>query len=134
MTADTPETTSPPADKRQNFRYALLIKKVRLEDDRRVFFGYCTNLSCSGLFISSINPTPVGSKFTIELTLPPPINRTFTCQCKTIWQRRYSAKATLAPGMGLNFIDLSDELKEQINDWIHAQEEEETNTDKIRPA
>ena len=125
MTAETPETTPPPADKRQSFRCALLIKKVRLEDDRRVFFGYCTNLSASGLFISSINPTPIGSKFTIELTLLP-INRTFTCQCETVWQRKYSAKSTLQPGMGLRFIDLSDEIKTQINDWINSQEEQDT--------
>lgn len=129
MTADTPETTSPPADKRQNFRCALLIKKVRLEDDRRVFFGYCTNLSCSGLFISSITPTPIGSKFTIEFTLPSPINHTFTCQCETIWQRKYTAKSTLPPGMGLAFIDLSDELKKQIDDWIYAQDQEENQAD-----
>lgn len=131
MTADTPETTSPPADKRQSFRCALLIKKVRLEDERRVFFGYCTNISHSGLFISSINPTPIGSKFTIELTLPPPINNTFTCQCETIWQRKYSAKSTLSPGMGLNFIDLSDELKTQINDWIQNQGQDATNSNEI---
>ncbi|OQY23395.1 MAG: pilus assembly protein PilZ [Desulfobacteraceae bacterium 4572_35.2] len=124
MTSDSQET-APPADKRQGLRCALLIKKVRLEDERRVFFGYATSISCSGLFISSINPTAIDSQFTIEISLPSPLNITFICDCETVWQRKYSPKNTSEPGMGLRFIDLDDEIKAQIDTWIHNQAEKE---------
>lgn len=125
MTSDSQETPPPPADKRRGLRCALLIKKVRLDDDQRVFFGYGSNISRSGLFISSVNPTAIGSQFTIEISLPAPLDITFTCCCETVWQRKYSAKSTYEPGMGLRFIDLDDEIRTQIDTWIHSQAEEE---------
>lgn len=128
MTSDSQETP-PPADKRQALRCALLIKKVRLEDKSRVFFGYATNISRSGLFISSINPTAIGSQFTIEINLPSPLNVTFTCRCETVWHRKYSAKDTLEPGMGLRFIDLTDESKELLAAWIDTRSKEESKTE-----
>ncbi len=121
MTSDSQETPLSPADKRRELRCALLIKKVRLEDDQRVFFGYGSNISQSGLFISSINPTAIGSQFTVEISLPAPLAITFTCCCETVWQRKYSPKSTREPGMGLRFIDLDDEIKTQIDAWIHSQ-------------
>lgn len=125
MTSDGQETAHQPADKRQKLRIALLIKKVRLENKGRVFFGYATNINSSGLFISSINPAANGSQFTIEVSLPAPLNITFTCACETVWQRKYSAKSTLEPGMGMRFIDLDDEIKTKIDAWIQAQRDEE---------
>lgn len=130
MTSDSQETAPPPADKRQGLRCALLIKKVRLEDDCRVFFGYGTNISRSGLFISSINPTAIGSQFTIEIILPSPLNITFTCRCETVWRRKYSAKDKREPGMGLRFIELDDEIKAQIDTWIRSKTEEEESRTK----
>lgn len=125
MTIADQETPLEPADKRQGFRCGLLIKKVRFEDNSRVFFGYCTNISRSGLFISTIAPSSVGSQFTIELSLPKPHGITFTCCCETVWKRKYSAKSTLEPGMGLRFIDLDDNIKIQLDQWIDRQAEEE---------
>lgn len=116
--------TAPPqssADLRHNLRVALLIKKVKLEDKSRVFFGYATNISCSGFFISSVNPAPLGSRFTVELTLPAPLNQIVCCECETIWRRTFSLKSTDEPGMGLRFVDLDAHIKDKIDEWIRQQ-------------
>jgi hypothetical protein len=108
----------PPADQRKKLRIALLIKKIRLNDDKRVFFGYASNISCSGFFISSINPAPVGSRFNVEIPLPEPLNLTICCECETVWRRPYAKGSPLEPGMGLRFIDLEEEIKQTIDSWI----------------
>ncbi|TYO99226.1 hypothetical protein EDC39_10369 [Geothermobacter ehrlichii] len=38
------------ADKRRNLRAPLLVRKVRLEEGRKVFFGYGKNLSRGGIY------------------------------------------------------------------------------------
>jgi len=119
--ADTPEAS---ADHRHSLRVALLIKKVRLDDQRRVFFGYATNISRSGFFISSVNPAPLGSRFTVEMTLPAPLDLTLCCECETIWRRTFSPKDTLEPGMGLRFVDLDEEISDRIDQWIKDQLEQ----------
>lgn len=116
--APVPQAT---ADQRHGLRVALLIKKIKLDDKRRVFFGYATNISCSGLFISSVNPAQRGSRFTVEITLPPPLGLTVCCECETIWRRTYSLQSTEEPGMGLRFLDLDEITKGKIDSWIRQQ-------------
>jgi hypothetical protein len=120
------ETSQPQssADSRHNLRIALLIKKVKLEDNRRVFFGYATNISCSGFFISSVNPAPLGSRFTVEISLPEPLKRTICCKCETIWRRTFSLTSTDEPGMGLRFIDLDENTQDKIDEWIQQRLED----------
>lgn len=115
----TPPTAS--ADPRRELRTPLVITKVCLDLDHQVFFGYSTNISCSGMFITTVNPRPVGSQFVIEMTLPPPLNLNVRCRCETVWQRRYSATRTYQPGMGLRFIDLPDEARSALQAWINEQ-------------
>nr|WP_320114181.1 PilZ domain-containing protein [uncultured Desulfuromonas sp.] len=119
---DQQQPEQPDADKRTKLRAPLMIKKIRLDDGEKAFFGYSTNLSCSGLFISTVNPAEPGSRFQIEIPLPPPINRDIRCQCETVWKRSYSPKNPYEPGMGLRFIDLSEEDKQEIDAWVRAQQ------------
>nr|WP_320049633.1 PilZ domain-containing protein [uncultured Desulfuromonas sp.] len=120
MNNEQPE--QPIADQRTRLRAPLLIKKIRLDDGEKVFFGYSTNISCSGLFISTINPAQPGSRFEIEIPLPAPVSRDIRCQCETIWKRSYSPKNPYEPGMGLRFIDLSEEDRKEIDDWVTTQQ------------
>jgi len=114
----------PIADKRARLRAPLMIKKIRLDDGEKVFFGYSSNISCSGLFISTINPALPGSRFHIEIPLPPPISRDIRCQCEAIWKRSYSPKSPHEPGMGLNFIDLSEDDRKALDAWITTLQED----------
>ncbi|MDY0191332.1 MAG: PilZ domain-containing protein [Desulfuromonas sp.] len=113
--------TQPSADLRHNLRIALLIKKVKLEDNSRVFFGYATNISCGGFFISSVTPAPIGSRFTVEIKLPGVKKRPLCCKCETTWRRTLSDTSTEDPGMGLRFIDLDKDTQDTIDEWVQQQ-------------
>lgn len=121
-TTEQPER--PCADKRAQLRAPLMIKKIRLDDGSKSFFGYSTNISCSGLFISTVNPAEPGSRFQIEIPLPKPLAMDVRCECETIWKRNYSPRSPYPPGMGLRFINLTDEIKQQIDEWIRARQQE----------
>ncbi|MCD6527570.1 MAG: PilZ domain-containing protein [Desulfuromonas sp.] len=108
----------PSADTRTMLRAPLMIKKIRCDDGTKVFFGYSTNISCSGLFISTVNPAEPGSRFQIEIPLPAPLKMEVRCECETIWKRNYSPKSPYEPGMGIRFIDLPDEVRKKIDSWI----------------
>lgn len=117
---DTTVEESPDASKRKTLRVPILITKVKVEQNGKVFFGYAKNISKRGLFIQSINPKDEGELFNIEFNLPDD-NVTFTCMAKVIWKRGYLPKAGYEPGMGLEFIELSRELSDKLEHWCDPQ-------------
>ncbi|MBN2646095.1 MAG: PilZ domain-containing protein [Desulfuromonadaceae bacterium] len=116
MSSDTPQ--QPAAEQRLALRSVIIIQKIRLDDGRRTFFGYSTNISCSGLFVSTVSPANPGSRFHLEFTLPTPLNEMVRCDCEVVWNRHFSENSPFEPGMGLRFIDLEEEIRIRIDDWI----------------
>jgi len=114
-----PSIASAQADKRKNLRSPLLTLRVRLDDGRKVFFGYTKNISRSGMFIASVNPKTPGEIYQVEIPLPSPICRTVECACEVVWNRHYDRKSPYEPGMGLKFVGLSEEVAAEIDRWIH---------------
>lgn len=108
-------------DKRCNLRAPILVRKVRVEENRRVFFGYAKNLSRGGLFMATVNPLEPGTRVRVELTLPPLGSRALTCDCEVVWKRHYHAGSPHEPGMGLRFVDLSEEDATTIDAWVRQQ-------------
>jgi uncharacterized protein (TIGR02266 family) len=107
-------------DQRRNLRAPLLIQKVKMDDGRRVFFGYAKNVSRSGLFIATTNPRAPGETFQVEIPLPAPINRKVVCQCEVVWKREYARNVPMEPGMGLKFTDMPEDMAKEIENWIAA--------------
>lgn len=110
--------TANPADKRRNLRSPLIALSVKLDDGRKSFFGYVTNISRSGMFVPSTNPRDPGSQIQVELQLPEPISRPVRCACEVVWQRQFRRKMDYEPGMGLRFLDLDEEVAEEIDKWV----------------
>jgi len=108
-------------DKRRNLRAPLLVRKVRLEEDRKVFFGYGKNLSRGGIFIATVNPLEPGTRVTVELPLPPPLTGEVLCRCEVVWNRPFRAASPLEPGMGLRFLDLPADAGSLIDGWARQQ-------------
>jgi len=106
------------ADQRRTLRAPLLVRKVRLEDEREVFFGYSKNLSRGGMFITTVNPLEPGSRVTVDIPLPPPHQDSVRCECEVVWKRPYRSGSPYEPGMGLKFIDLPEAAGEKINAWV----------------
>ncbi len=118
------ESSTPPPEKnpdpRKHLRAPLIVLKVKVADGRKTFFGYARNISRSGMFIPATAPRKPGSRFRVELPLPAPVNRTVECTCEVIWARHYSRKSRYEPGMGLKFIDLPEEVADDIDRWVKA--------------
>lgn len=115
---DSQQPERPVADKRKNLRSPLLILKVKFDDGDKVFFGYAKNISKSGLFIATVNPQEPGSRFQIEVPLPEPLSSSVQCEAEVVWKRHYTRGGPYEPGMGLRFLDLSDEVADSIDEWI----------------
>ena len=113
----------PPADLRQYLRAPQIIQKIRIDSGRPVFFGYSKNISRSGLFIATTNPTAIGEQLELEIPLPPPIGGVVRCRCEVVWRRPLGKHLPFEPGMGLKFIDMPAEISKQIDDWIASQQE-----------
>jgi len=110
----------PPSDRRTKLRFPILVTQVKMDDERKYFFGYAKNISCSGIFVQTITPRDVGDTFSIEFMIPK-TDITIKCRCRVVWNRKYSETGKYEPGMGLTFEDLSDEMADKIDIWIKEQ-------------
>jgi hypothetical protein len=107
-------------DKRSNLRVPLIVEKFPCGDGRRTFFGYARNISRGGVFISTVNPREPGEQFDLHITLPPAAGLTLLCRCEVVWRRQLSKGRKLEPGMGLRFLDLSQEIADVLECWLRS--------------
>jgi uncharacterized protein (TIGR02266 family) len=80
-----------------------------------VFFGYAQNISRSGLFIGTTKQRPVGTEYEIQFRLPG-LARDFRCMSRVVWVRPF--RPSIPPGFGLEFLGLSEEDKNLIDEWV----------------
>ncbi|MBI5237825.1 MAG: PilZ domain-containing protein [Deltaproteobacteria bacterium] len=106
-------------NRRKNLRKELLVLKVKGNDGKGAFFGYAKTISREGMFISSVNPRPMGEEFEISFKLPE-AGLTVRCNCVVIWRQEYNPKPKHEPGMGIRFIDLPYDIGEKIDEWIRT--------------
>lgn len=105
------------SDRRKNLRKQLLVLKIRGEDQRGVFFGYGKTISRGGMFVASVNPRQIGEEFEVRFTLTDEEKTEVKCKCTVVWRREYQPHKE-EPGMGIKFVDLSDEIRDKIEEWI----------------
>ncbi len=108
--------------RRKHLRSPLIILNIINAGGSKTFFGYGKNISMGGLFISTVNPREIGTRFNLEIPLPAPILKVIQCECEVVWSRQFSKELTLEPGMGLRFRDLPDSDGEAIDRWIRHQQ------------
>ncbi|PLX94821.1 MAG: pilus assembly protein PilZ [Desulfuromonas sp.] len=103
--------------KRRDLRTPLIVQKVKIESDQKVFFGYSKNISKSGMFIASVNPLEPGTQVEVEIPLPSDPQQSIRCRCEVIWKRRFAKKSIYEPGMGLKFLDLPEQMASELDSW-----------------
>lgn len=108
--------------KRRDLRAPLIVQKIKIEDGQKVFFGYSKNISRTGMFIASINPLDPGTQVDVEIPLPSDQDKKVRCRCEVIWKRLFSKKSIYEPGMGLKFIDIPEDLAEELDRWVSQKE------------
>jgi len=109
--------------KRRSLRAPIIVTRVKVDQDGKVFFGYAKNISKAGIFIQTINPKNVGETFNVEFILPE-VDALFSCTVEVIWKRDFPQSEKYEPGMGLKFIDLSPEQAAIIDEWISKDSED----------
>ncbi len=107
-------------NKRRYLRSPILVTKVKAEQNGKVFFGYAKNVSKVGIFIQTVNPKDEGERFKLEFQLPGG-GETITCTAEVVWKRSYHPSEEYEPGMGLRFIDISEEISAKIDKWANIQ-------------
>jgi c-di-GMP-binding flagellar brake protein YcgR len=114
---ELPDTPKKTPDRRRALRSPIIIFKVEEEDDRGHLFGYAQNISCSGLFITSINPRTPGEQFTISFQIPD-TQISVRCRCRVVWMRKYDPKIKAESGYGVRFLDIPEEVARAIDAWV----------------
>lgn len=112
-------TSAPPTSRRACERVDIELH-VDMHSEHNFFAGFSSNISEGGIFIATHQLRPVGSHLEIEITLPSDTT-TIAARALVRWIREYNDSADAeSPGMGLEFVDLSDESKSRIQAFIES--------------
>lgn len=84
---------------------------------------YIANISGGGIFIQTTSPIKLGSKIMLRLAFPN-IPRLIEVEGKVVWINEYIEGGTSTPGMGIQFMNLSDEDQTFVMNFIHNEKKE----------
>src|SRR3972149_7006639 len=97
-------------------RKRILVLRVT-DETEKVAYGYGRNISKSGMFIVTMKPRKVGDEFGIVFELPR-YNVKVACRCRVARVKDGKAGAHEQVGMGVTFLDISEEHQAKIGGWI----------------
>jgi len=108
------------AEKRRHERIALKARvDYELLSEDTFLFEYTSNVSRGGIFLSTRNPLPIGTAIHLRFSLPPPESRDIKVNGKVAWINEYKpGKVNLNPGMGVEFVNLSERDNEAITGLV----------------
>jgi type IV pilus assembly protein PilZ len=105
-------------DRRQHERILVDIEvDYRCEDT--FLFAYITDISAMGIFIQTNNPEPPGSHLNLRFS-PPGTRAPLELEGEVIWINPYRPgdRENLNPGMGIKFINLTLEQRDQLTTLV----------------
>jgi uncharacterized protein (TIGR02266 family) len=109
------------AERRRFGRSPFIVLEVKGKHYDQIFLGYAENIGPGGLFLSSSQPMKVGDRFPVEFILPD--NKTkIRCTCEVVWKKRYDTQGMVSEGMGIKFVDLDQQKRKAITDWVRKRE------------
>jgi len=118
------ETSVPPSEGDQVPRAPRIGLKVYVgfNSEHNFYAGFTQNISAGGLFIATHQPLDVGRQ--VELLFHVPTKKgPLRTRGVVAWVREYGeATSDVSPGMGIRFVDLSEEDTEAIRSFLQARE------------
>ncbi len=91
---------------------------VDLQSEHNFYTGLTQNISAGGLFVSTNELRPIGSKIRVRLTLPGS-NRPIEVDTEVRWVKEISAlRRTDDQGMGLRFLELGADAAKTIDAFL----------------
>jgi uncharacterized protein (TIGR02266 family) len=112
--------TSTHAQRREYARYRVDLD-VSLGSDHNFYAGLVENLSAGGVFVATHLLKPVGEKIELAIHLPDSED-VLRGLGEVRWIREYVERSELPPGMGIRFIELSQENIERIEKFLSKRE------------
>ncbi|MCC2640610.1 MAG: hypothetical protein K0S45_1023 [Nitrospira sp.] len=73
-----------------------------------------------GLFIESLAPLAVGTKLTMEFTLPEKPGEWLPAKGIIAWVCPKADQYTFSPGMGVRFVDIATETRDRVLNLVHT--------------
>ncbi|MCA9597084.1 MAG: TIGR02266 family protein [Myxococcales bacterium] len=97
-----------------------VVWSVDCETEDTFLYASITNISELGIFVSTREPLPVGTRLTLRFA-PPGAREPFVLQGEVQWVNPVKVLAeNLNPGMGVQFVELGVGDRERIVDAIHT--------------
>jgi len=97
--------------------------EVTLHGETNFFQGFSENISEGGIFVITHYLEPIGSIVELDILLPGQRREPVTIKGEVCWVRDYDpSNSSVDPGMGLRFLDLSDEDKARIEAFVEQRE------------
>lgn len=105
---------SPSGIERRNYPRIPVELEVNYRAAETFLFAYITDISAMGIFIRTSNPEPPGTCLTLHFT--PPGNETFELEGEVVWINPAvpGAQEGRNPGMGIQFINISQHMRERM--------------------
>lgn len=103
---------------RQSQRVSLKVE-IGIHSETNFYTGFSVNVSSGGIFVATHVPARVGERIPLSFTLP---NRPRPIEATGVvcWFREYNPLyPDTHPGMGLRFVELSEEDEQVINEYLH---------------
>ena len=114
----TPHSAEPnPTDRRTATRIELEVE-VGLETEHNFYTGLTQDISSGGLFVATNILYRVGEHVTVRFTLPDR-EKVITAETEVRWLRDpHTMRTELPAGIGLRFVELDEEVKNTIADFL----------------
>ncbi|MDW8281570.1 MAG: PilZ domain-containing protein [Myxococcales bacterium] len=114
--------TAPAPVERRACQRVALVAEVTIDSEHNLYWGLSENVSEAGLFVSTFRPEPIGTEVDLSFTLPTH-EGPLSVRARVQWVREPCLfHADLAPGMGLQFIDPSDEVLQAVRAFVRCRE------------
>jgi PilZ domain len=104
--------------KRQYPRLQLGVHVEYFDPEGQVCEGIASTLGGGGLFIEQFNPLPEGMETDLEFSLPASGN-VITARAKVVWVRKTLIHKFYYPGMGIQFIQISERDRAELINFIN---------------
>ena len=112
--------TGDPKDKRIHPR-APIHGRCWCEGKNVTLYVQMSNISEEGLFIKTATPLEIGSHATVRLVLPD-TDLQVEASGVVMWTRRFLDGGSLPPGMGLRFVEMRDECRERLREYLGVEQ------------
>jgi len=104
-------------DKRASERIRAEIK-VKFKTPRDFLKKYTEDISKGGLFVKAVNPLPHGTPVTVKLMLPGYDDIELKGKVVYVLKEDEAVKIGRSPGMGIEFLDLSEPIVRRMEDLV----------------